>query len=43
MPGIHQQSIDEALKEIEECVKEGLKAIILFGVPRDKDTEATGA
>ncbi len=43
MPGIHQQSIDEALKEIEECVNEGLQSIILFGVPRDKDTEATGA
>ncbi len=43
MPGIHQQSIDEALKEIEAAVDEGLKSIILFGVPEHKDTEATGA
>lgn len=43
MPGIHQQSIDEALKEVEQAYKEGIKSVILFGVPEEKDTEATGA
>lgn len=43
MPGIHQQSIDVMLKEVEEVVGLGLKSVILFGIPDHKDKEATGA
>ena len=43
MPGIHQQSIDEVLKEAEEAVKLGLSSVLLFGIPQNKDSQATGA
>ncbi|MBU6450517.1 MAG: porphobilinogen synthase [Cyanobacteria bacterium REEB67] len=43
MPGIHQQSIDEMLREAEEVVKLGLGSVLLFGIPKDKDSQATGA
>ena len=43
MPGIYQQSIDQALKEIDSAAEEGIKSIILFGIPEEKDTEATDA
>ncbi|MDZ4838078.1 MAG: porphobilinogen synthase [Candidatus Melainabacteria bacterium] len=43
MPGIHQQSIDEALREIEEVANLGLTSLLLFGIPSEKDSEASGA
>lgn len=43
MPGIHQQSIDQALFELDEVMDEGLSAIILFGIPKVKDSNASGA
>ncbi len=43
MPGIYQQSVDELLKEIAQVVEEGIKAVLLFGIPDQKDSEATGA
>jgi porphobilinogen synthase len=43
MPGIYQQSVDEMLKEVAEIVEEGIKAVILFGIPENKDSEASGA
>lgn len=43
MPGIHQQSIDNILKEVSEAAQEGIKAILLFGIPDRKDAEGSGA
>ncbi|HEY9712455.1 MAG TPA: hypothetical protein V6C72_03235, partial [Chroococcales cyanobacterium] len=43
MPGIHQQSIDSALKEIEEIAASGITSVLLFGIPEKKDSQATGA
>jgi len=43
MPGIHQQSVDEMLREAEEVVKLGLTSVLLFGIPQQKDSQATGA
>jgi len=43
MPGIYQFSIDEAVKEAKEVEKLGIKAIILFGIPKKKDEAATEA
>jgi porphobilinogen synthase len=43
MPGIHQQTIDETLLEVEKVVASGIKAVILFGIPDKKDSQATEA
>lgn len=37
MPGVHRQSIDEALKEMEELLSTGVRSVILFGIPKMKD------
>lgn len=43
MPGVYQMSIDEALKECEELVNLGIKAILLFGIPSFKDSIGSDA
>jgi porphobilinogen synthase len=43
MPGIYRYSIDNALKEIGELNKLGIKAVLFFGIPEKKDKLATGA
>jgi len=43
MPGVFQMSIDEAIKECDELKKLGLKAIILFGIPKVKDSIGSDA
>jgi len=37
MPGIYKQSIDNLIKEIRGVKKLGIKAILLFGIPEQKD------
>ncbi len=43
MPGVFQHSIDSVLTEVDEAKKLGIKAIMLFGVPDEKNPEATAA
>jgi len=43
MPGVYQLSIDKIAEEAKEVYDLGIPAVILFGIPDDKDTEATGA
>lgn len=43
MPGIFRQSVDQALKEMEEVIKLGIPAVLLFGIPDHKDAMGTGA
>lgn len=43
MPGVYQLSVDKIAEEAKEVYDLGIPAIILFGIPEDKDTEATGA
>jgi len=43
MPGVFNLSIDEAIKEAEACAVLGVGGLILFGVPAEKDEQATGA
>ncbi|HYP49970.1 MAG TPA: porphobilinogen synthase [Pyrinomonadaceae bacterium] len=43
MPGVFNLSIDEAVRETEAAFAEGIKAVILFGLPETKDAEGTGA
>src|ERR1051326_8428498 len=43
MPGHAQLSIDEIVKECAEAEKLGLGGVILFGIPAEKDEQASGA
>ncbi|MEL6762602.1 MAG: porphobilinogen synthase, partial [Cyanobacteria bacterium J06607_6] len=43
MPGVYQLSIDKIVEEAKEVYDLGIPAIILFGIPDTKDTDATGA
>ena len=43
MPGIAQMSVDLAVKEAEEVFNLGIPAIILFGIPKRKDSRGSEA
>ena len=43
MPGVFNLSVEEAVKEAREAQALGLGGIILFGLPRTKDEQASGA
>jgi porphobilinogen synthase len=43
MPGVFNLSVDEAVKEAQEVHSLGVPALILFGLPDQKDDVATGA
>lgn len=43
MPGVFNVSVDEAVKEAREAHSLGVRSVILFGLPREKDELATGA
>jgi len=43
MPGVFQFSPDGIVEEARRAQDLGLQAILLFGVPREKDEQATGA
>jgi len=43
MPGVFNLSIDEVLKEAEACAALGIGGLLLFGLPEEKDEQATGA
>jgi porphobilinogen synthase len=43
MPSCFNLSVDEALKEAGECAALGLGGLLLFGLPAEKDDQATGA
>ena len=43
LPGMSRFTVDELLRETEDLVRLGVQALILFGIPEDKDEQATGA
>jgi porphobilinogen synthase len=43
MPGVYQMSVDNILREGEECLKLGIPAVILFGIPAYKDEKGSSA
>lgn len=43
MPDVFQLSLDYLLTEIEEVVSLGIKSVLLFGIPNEKDECGTGA
>ena len=43
LPGMSRFDVDGLLREVEELVRAGVQAVILFGIPAEKDERATGA
>jgi len=43
LPAMSRLTVDGLLHEVEELVRGGVRAVILFGIPGEKDEEATGA
>lgn len=43
MPGQYQFSLKQLLKQVDLFVEKGLKSVILFGVPKSKDPQASEA
>ena len=43
MPGVYQLSVEKIVEDAKEVYDLGIPSIILFGIPTDKDLEATGA
>ncbi len=43
MPGQYRLSIDEMLKECKDAASMGIPAVLLFGLPREKDPRGTEA
>jgi porphobilinogen synthase len=43
MPGVFNLSVDEAVKEVEAAKAEGVKSVLLFGLPDIKDEVGSGA
>src|SRR5690606_146695 len=43
MPGVFQLSLDNLAAEVDEIVDLGIRAVLLFGIPKEKDAVGTGA
>jgi porphobilinogen synthase len=43
MPGVHQLSPDEILRDATAAFQDGVRSVLLFGIPKSKDTKASGA
>ena len=43
MPGVFQLSLDNLAAEVDEIVHLGIRAVLLFGIPAEKDAVGTGA
>jgi len=43
LPGLARHTVESVVRETEELVRLGVKAVILFGIPEEKDDEGSGA
>jgi porphobilinogen synthase len=43
MPGVHNLSVDNVVREAAEAFELGIQSVLLFGLPESKDETATGA
>ena len=43
LPGIAQRSVDELVREASALARAGVRAVLLFGIPEEKDDEGSGA
>ena len=39
LPGMSRWSVDDVVREVEELVRLGVQAVILFGIPEEKDEQ----
>ena len=43
LPGLGRHTVESVVRECEELVRLGVKAVLLFGIPEAKDDEGSGA
>jgi porphobilinogen synthase len=43
MPGVFQHSVESVVQEVEQAMASGIRSVMLFGVPSEKDQEGTAA
>jgi porphobilinogen synthase len=43
LPALQRHTVEGVVREAEELVRLGVKAVILFGIPEEKDDEGSGA
>jgi porphobilinogen synthase len=43
LPGLGRHTVDSVVRECDELVSLGVKAVLLFGIPEEKDDEGSGA
>jgi porphobilinogen synthase len=43
LPGLARHTVDSVVRECEELVRAGIRAVLLFGIPEAKDDEGSGA
>lgn len=43
MPGVYQRSLENALIEVDKALKAGIRSVMLFAVPEEKDSQGTSA
>ncbi len=43
LPGMSRWTVEGVVREVEELVRGGVQAVMLFGIPAEKDEQATGA
>lgn len=43
MPGVYQLSLDNLQSEVQEVYELGIRAVMLFGIPEEKDESGSGA
>src|SRR5438477_2323575 len=43
LPALARLTVDASIRECEELLRAGVKAVILFGIPEEKDDEGSGA
>jgi len=43
LPGMARHTVDGVAREVEELVRLGVPAVILFGLPEEKDDDGSGA
>jgi porphobilinogen synthase len=43
LPAMGRFSVEDVVREVEDLVRGGVQAVMLFGIPEEKDEQATGA
>src|SRR6476646_10707550 len=43
LPGMSRHTLDGVVRECEELLRAGVRSVILFGIPEEKDDDGSGA